>query len=422
MRNMARLASFRSAVHLAVVVALSAIHPSSAVNATAECPQPERQICPGTPFAVLRDPANNCTFYDCPPAPPGYIDWTAESSSSNNNKNNDIIPTDLIDVDEQPTPPPNCTICTNIPTANMMPRGLNCTTAIQALATRCADSAGWVAGTICQSSCYFAGRGYDGDVCCPGDTAYPTMSPTKSPSVSPSEVPTVGLSWVPTAVPTAIPSANGTAAPTISANSSNDINGTADDEGENEIVCDSPFGPKKVGELYFTSNGCNYCVCGDGGVPACTALVCPVTPTSSASSPPTASPTMSPTDVVCPNDVLECEGNITLTRDPAAGCEFGPAATCPPTTLPPGTSYKCAESSSGIYPVDLCLGFIWCQDGEYLAGPSLCPSGMRFDSSCQCCKDADEVNCEVGFGRNRYLVQEGDGSGMEQEGRKYLRR
>lgn len=422
-----------SVVHLAMALALSAMHPSlaanatNAINATAdhsveleldldamECPQPDRQVCAGTPFAVLRDPTNNCTFYDCPPAPPGYVDWTVESSSSIGDIGNSEV--DEQQQQQQPpeetttttttttntSPPPICAICTNIPTANMLSRDFDCTTAIQALATRCADDTGWVAGSICQSSCYFAGRGYDGDVCCPGNTGYPTMSPT----VSPSEMPTT------------IPSKNGTAA----VNENNDINGTADDGGEKKIVCDSPFGPKKAGELYFTSDGCNYCVCGDDGESACTALVCPGTPTSSSSLPPAASPTASPTGIVCPTDVLECGSNITLARDPSAGCEFGPAATCPPTTLPPGTSYKCAESSTGIYPVDMCLGFIWCQDGDYLAGPSLCPSGKRFDGSCQCCKGADEVNCEVGFGRSRHLMKGREGSGLKKKGRNYYLR
>ena len=379
---MTRLRQHWSAVHLAMVLALSAFHTWSGANATThystdeedleevemewECPQPDWRNCPGTPFAVVRDPANGCAFYDCPPAPPGYIDWKAESSS---------------------LPPPDCIICTNTPTANMLSRNLDCTTAIQALATRCADDAGWVAGTMCQSSCYFAGRGYDGDVCCPGNTGYPTMNPTGGPTL----------------VPTASPTTKGTLAPVLNVNGSND---------EEEIVCDSPFGPKKVGEIYFTPDGCNYCVCGEDGVSACTALDCPDTPI------------MVQTDIVCPADVLECEGNITLTRDPSAGCEFGPAAICPPTTLPPGTSYKCAENSTGIYPVDMCLGFIWCQDGEYLAGPSLCPPEKRFDGSRQCCKNTDEVNCEVGFGRtgSRVLWKEGGGSGPEAEGRSYLRR
>mmetsp|Transcript_32050 Transcript_32050/g.94310 ORF Transcript_32050/g.94310 Transcript_32050/m.94310 type:complete len:411 (-) Transcript_32050:1112-2344(-) len=406
------------------------------------CLPPNRQICPGTPFAVLRDPSNNCTFNDCPPHPPGY----------NDDLNAGIgVETDETTVDEQqgPESPPPCTVCTNDPTANMLSRGFDCTTAIQALATRCANDTGWVAGTICRSSCYFAGRGYDGDVCCPGNTGYPTMSPTGVPSVSmhPSFGPTDGPSLVPTDSPsssTAPPTMTVTASPSVSAagisngtstaaptmtvtlnQGSNDTNSTVGEAIEEDITtCDTIYGPKNVGELYFTSSGCNYCVCGDGGVPACTALICPgSTPTSSSSSTasPSASPLTSPTSIICPADVLDCGNNIMLSRDPDAGCEFGPSASCPPTTMPPGTTYQCEANSTGIYPVDMCLGFIWCRDGGYVAGPSICTAGKLFDSSCQCCKNADEVSCEVGFGSNRNLLQRRDVTKPNKQQESFLR-
>ena len=80
--------------------------------------------------------------------------------------------------------------------------------------------------------------------------------------------------------------------------------------------------------------------------------------------------------------------------------------------MPPGTQYQCEANFTGIYPVDVCLGFIWCRDGAYVAGPSVCPAGKLFDSLCQCCKSPDEVACEVGFGgRDRYLMEKSDEAG-----------
>ena len=404
------------------------------------CPPPIRQLCPGTPFAVLRDPSQDCEFYDCPLAPPGWdaghsggggglgeehsgddVDWDDFGDGTGADE-------DLEEQQEEQVHPPPCIICTDTSTANMLSRGHNCSTAIDALATRCHEDSGWRAGIVCQSSCYFAGRGYDGDVCCPGNTEYPTASPTDVPSVSavPSKMPTGEPSLGPTAGPSTGPSITPSKAAPTRDGSNDDVNATygeATIEEEEEDIgstsCETPYGPKEVGELYFTSDGCNYCVCQDGGVPGCTALICPGSRPASASAataPPSASPSLasvisesSTSGIVCPADVLDCGNDITLSRDPSAGCEFRPTATCPPTTMPPGTQYECEANFTGIYPVDMCLGFIWCRDGEYMAGPSVCPAGTLFDSSCQCCKSSDEVTCEVGFGRvrrrNRYLTE-----------------
>ena len=61
-----------------------------------------------------------------------------------------------------------------------------------------------------------------------------------------------------------------------------------------------------------------------------------------------------------------------------------------------------------------------------MAGPSVCPAGMLFDSACQCCKSSEEVTCEVGFGRgrNRYLTEEkrDDGSEQTKQQDRFLRR
>eukprot|EP00562_Extubocellulus_spinifer_P032270 CAMPEP_0178711164 /NCGR_PEP_ID=MMETSP0699-20121125/18193_1 /TAXON_ID=265572 /ORGANISM="Extubocellulus spinifer, Strain CCMP396" /LENGTH=560 /DNA_ID=CAMNT_0020359811 /DNA_START=565 /DNA_END=2245 /DNA_ORIENTATION=+ len=180
------------------------------------CPPPDRKDCPNTPFAVLRDPNNDCEFFDCPPAPDGWVPpGTISTVGTIGNNNGDTITPDQV----------GCIQCTNEPTDNMVRRGRTCETAINALATRCLDDPAWVAGNkICQNSCYFAGRGYVGDVCCDvsrgddGDddddddeSEAPSSELSAEPSYAPSAEPTgmtddtTDVSETPSSEPSGVP-------------------------------------------------------------------------------------------------------------------------------------------------------------------------------------------------------------------------
>jgi len=69
----------------------------------------------------------------------------------------------------QPTPAPTiadgCTDCDNTATPWMTRNGQECTTT-DLISSKCMDNNNWVRNKYCQQSCYDAGRGYNGDVCC----------------------------------------------------------------------------------------------------------------------------------------------------------------------------------------------------------------------------------------------------------------
>mmetsp|Transcript_15610 Transcript_15610/g.18001 ORF Transcript_15610/g.18001 Transcript_15610/m.18001 type:complete len:634 (+) Transcript_15610:1313-3214(+) len=70
-----------------------------------------------------------------------------------------------------PTPSPNtpqCIVCDNKATNSMIKNNKDCTTSAQAINKRCNKNAKWTTKKFCQLSCYNAGNGYPGDVCCNG--------------------------------------------------------------------------------------------------------------------------------------------------------------------------------------------------------------------------------------------------------------
>jgi len=73
-----------------------------------------------------------------------------------------------------PTPspvPPACTECTDDETWWMANNGKDCTTS-DLINTKCNKDATWTLNKYCQLSCYLAGNGYEGDVCCTSATRH----------------------------------------------------------------------------------------------------------------------------------------------------------------------------------------------------------------------------------------------------------
>jgi len=62
-------------------------------------------------------------------------------------------------------PTSSCTVCTDIETYWMANNGKDCTTS-NLIYTKCNKDATWESNKFCQKSCYEAGYGYAGDVCC----------------------------------------------------------------------------------------------------------------------------------------------------------------------------------------------------------------------------------------------------------------
>ena len=84
-----------------------------------------------------------------------------------------------------------CVQCTNEPTAGMISKSRNCTVELVSKGIKCIDRETWVRDGYCQLSCYEAGRGYEGIVCCQAG------SPVPSPTAPPAIVPPTGksISW-----------------------------------------------------------------------------------------------------------------------------------------------------------------------------------------------------------------------------------
>jgi len=66
---------------------------------------------------------------------------------------------------DTPAPTPACIICDDVETAWMTSNGKDCTTS-NLIDTKCNKDSNWTTKKFCQLSCYKAGNGYPGDVCC----------------------------------------------------------------------------------------------------------------------------------------------------------------------------------------------------------------------------------------------------------------
>jgi len=72
----------------------------------------------------------------------------------------------------QPTPP-NCIVCDDRESNWMIPNGFKCHTDTVRIDKNCNKKASWSSKKFCQLSCYKAGNGYEGDVCCVDDSPPP---------------------------------------------------------------------------------------------------------------------------------------------------------------------------------------------------------------------------------------------------------
>jgi len=70
---------------------------------------------------------------------------------------------------QTPTSMP-CTVCDDVGTNGMIKKGKDCSTQTNTLNKKCNKSSQWSKNKFCQLSCYNAGNGYDGDVCCNENT------------------------------------------------------------------------------------------------------------------------------------------------------------------------------------------------------------------------------------------------------------
>jgi len=67
-----------------------------------------------------------------------------------------------------PTSSP-CIVCDDRATPNMIKKGRTCGSRPKPIQTKCNKSFNWNQNKFCQLTCYNAGNGYDGDVCCNGN-------------------------------------------------------------------------------------------------------------------------------------------------------------------------------------------------------------------------------------------------------------
>jgi hypothetical protein len=58
-----------------------------------------------------------------------------------------------------------CIVCDDVETKWMSNNGKDCTT-VNNLHKKCNKNNNWTKNNICQLSCYKAGHGYPGDICC----------------------------------------------------------------------------------------------------------------------------------------------------------------------------------------------------------------------------------------------------------------
>merc|ERR1719232_2247890 len=65
-----------------------------------------------------------------------------------------------------PKPTPTCTICDDVETSWQIRNGLDCATDTVRMNEKCNKDSRWTSKGYCRLSCYNAGNGYPGDVCC----------------------------------------------------------------------------------------------------------------------------------------------------------------------------------------------------------------------------------------------------------------
>merc|ERR1712176_966767 len=63
-------------------------------------------------------------------------------------------------------PTPTCTICDDRETSWQTENGFDCSTDLTRINKKCSKDAKWTEKGYCRLSCYKAGNGYPGDVCC----------------------------------------------------------------------------------------------------------------------------------------------------------------------------------------------------------------------------------------------------------------
>jgi len=73
--------------------------------------------------------------------------------------------TNCVPPSNTPAPTPACIICDDVETTWMTNNGKDCTTS-DLIDSKCNKDTQWIANKFCQLSCYNAGYGYPGDVCC----------------------------------------------------------------------------------------------------------------------------------------------------------------------------------------------------------------------------------------------------------------
>ena len=62
--------------------------------------------------------------------------------------------------------PPTCTICDDRETTWQIDNGFDCASDTVRMNKKCSKDAKWTEKGFCRLSCYKAGNGYPGDVCC----------------------------------------------------------------------------------------------------------------------------------------------------------------------------------------------------------------------------------------------------------------
>merc|ERR1712157_270605 len=117
-------------------------------------------ICGGGAFSVLELTTDNY---------PGETSWDIEDSGNFASKESKTFTVNASPVTPPTTPPAlppsTCTECSNIETNWMIKNGKTCET-IKNISKKCIHKNNWAKRNICQLSCYEAGVGYEGDLCC----------------------------------------------------------------------------------------------------------------------------------------------------------------------------------------------------------------------------------------------------------------